>query len=129
MSSKINMVKNYETDIDSHKKIMSYLSEILCKFSFELMKAKEEKNAVCFDDAEQIALNLLAECDSEGHIKKTRLAEELSDFYQIIMIDEFQDSNNRQDMIFRLLSRNGSYDKYGNNLFLWNVKQSICIQT
>lgn len=126
ISSKINMVKNYETDIDSHKKIMSYLSEILCKFSSELMKAKEEKNAVCFDDAEQIALNLLAECDSEGHIKKTRLAEELSDFYQIIMIDEFQDSNNRQDMIFRLLSRNGSYNEYGNNLFfVGDVKQSI----
>ena len=47
------------------------------------------------------------------------------------MIDEYQDSNNKQDMIFRLLSRNYSVSEsgepmYGDNVFLvGDVKQSI----
>lgn len=42
------------------------------------------------------------------------------------MIDEFQDANTTQDMIFKLLSHNGSAEENGDNLFLvGDVKQSI----
>ncbi|MGN1481946.1 helicase-exonuclease AddAB subunit AddA [Porcipelethomonas sp.] len=117
---------NYDDDIMRHKQIMSVLSDMISDFSDMLLKLKERKNAIGFDDAEQIALNLLAEYNESGNIVKTKLAEELSDYYQIIMIDEFQDSNNRQDMIFRLLSKGGTASGYGNNLFfVGDVKQSI----
>lgn len=120
------MLIYFKDDINRHKEIMSALSKIIVEFSENLYKAKESKNAIGFDDAEQIVLNLLAECDEDGKITRTKLAEELSEYYQVIMIDEFQDSNNRQDMIFRLLSRNGSAESYGNNLFfVGDVKQSI----
>lgn len=74
-----------------------------------------------FDDAERLALELLADINNSGIIEKTPLARELSEYYKLIMIDEFQDSNNRQDMIFKLLSKNGRADKYGDNLFLWEM--------
>ena len=120
------MLVNARDDIKRHKEIMSALSQIIIEFSENLYKAKEAKNAIGFDDAEQIVLNLLAECSEDGKIIRTKLAEELSEYYQVIMIDEFQDSNNRQDMIFRLLSHNGSAEEYGNNLFfVGDVKQSI----
>ena len=120
------MLVNACDDIKRHKEIMSALSQIIIEFSENLYKAKEAKNAIGFDDAEQIVLNLLAECSEDGKIIRTKLAEELSEYYQVIMIDEFQDSNNRQDMIFRLLSHNGSAEEYGNNLFfVGDVKQSI----
>lgn len=126
LASNREMLINAEDDIRRHKEIMSAFSKIITEFSENLRKVKEEKNAVGFDDAEQIALDLLAECNADGEIVKTRLAEELSEYYQVIMIDEFQDSNNRQDMIFRLLSENGSAKEYGNNLFfVGDVKQSI----
>ena len=42
------------------------------------------------------------------------------------MVDEFQDSNNNQDLIFKLLSKDGTAEKYGNNLFaVGDVKQCI----
>ncbi|MGN0584327.1 MAG: 3'-5' exonuclease, partial [Ruminococcus sp.] len=52
-------------------------------------------------------------------------------YYELIMIDECQDSNNKQDYIFRLISR-GGYDeetgklRYGSNVFMvGDVKQCI----
>lgn len=126
MCEKRGMLVNAHDDIKRHKEVMSALSQIIIQFSENLYRAKESKNAIGFDDAEQIVLNLLAECSEDGKITRTKLAEELSEYYQVIMIDEFQDSNNRQDMIFRLLSHNGSAEEYGNNLFfVGDVKQSI----
>lgn len=84
----------------------------------EVWRVKLEKNAIGFSDAERLAIELLAENDS-GKITKTALAKELSDYYKVIMIDEFQDANNAQDLIFRLISN-------GENLFIvGDVKQSI----
>ncbi|MGN0620823.1 MAG: helicase-exonuclease AddAB subunit AddA [Porcipelethomonas sp.] len=115
-----------DADLERHKQIAGAVCTFISEFDAELRKYKDQKNAVGFDDAEQLVLNLLAECDNDGNITKTSLAQELSQYYEIIMIDEFQDSNNRQDMIFRLLSRNGSAEEYGSNLFfVGDVKQSI----
>ena len=58
--------------------------------------------AIGFDDAELLVLRLLGEADEKGNIVKTDIARELSEHYRLIMVDEFQDSSDRQDMIFRL---------------------------
>lgn len=117
---------NAESDLERHKIIQKILSDFLKEFASELYSLKEKKNAVGFDDAERLALELIADINNSGIIEKTPLARELSEYYKLIMIDEFQDSNNRQDMIFKLLSKNGRADKYGDNLFfVGDVKQSI----
>ncbi len=113
-------------DLKRHKKIMSVLSEIIIEYDKRLYEMKIRKNAIGFDDAEQIVLKLLGDIDENGTIVKTKSGDEISGNYEIIMVDEFQDSNDRQDMIFRLLSKNGSPYKYGSNLFfVGDVKQSI----
>ena len=85
-----------------------------------------EKNAIGFSDAEQLAIQLLAQKNSDGKITKTSLARELSDYYKVIMIDEFQDANNTQDLIFKMLSHNGTTERNGDNIFVvGDVKQSI----
>lgn len=115
-----------EEDIEKSCEVFRAVSGFLKHFAAELMKAKESRNAVGFDDAERHVLNLLAEVHEDGIIEKTPLAIQLSEYYELIMIDEFQDSNNRQDMIFRLLSKGGTSQSYGSNLFfVGDVKQSI----
>ena len=113
-------------DYKKHSEILSGISEVISVFSEELKKLKTAKNALGFSDAEQLAIKLLAEKNSGGEIVKTRLAKELSEYYSMIMIDEFQDANNNQDLIFKLLSKGGTSDKGGANLFVvGDVKQSI----
>ncbi len=113
-------------DYKKHADILNGISEVITIFSEELKKLKISKNALGFSDAEQLAIKLLAEKNSSGEIVKTRLAKELSEYYSMIMIDEFQDANNNQDLIFKLLSKGGTADKGGTNLFVvGDVKQSI----
>lgn len=116
--------ENIAEDYKRHGEILAGLSELIACFSEELKRLKSEKNALGFSDAEQLAVKLLAEKD--GNIVKTALARELSDYYGMIMIDEFQDANNNQDLIFKLLSKGGTAEKGGTNLFaVGDVKQSI----
>ena len=76
---------------------------------------KRDRNAVDFSDIELMTYGLLA--DEKG--EKTPLAEELSERFSYIIVDEFQDSNRLQYEIFRLISK-------GNNLyFVGDIKQSI----
>ncbi len=113
-------------DLQAHDEIIKVLKYLISELKSEIWAMKVKKNAIGFNDAEQLALKLLSDVDSDGKIKKSKLAEELSKFYKIIMLDEFQDSNNNQDLIFKLLSHKGTADSNGNNVFLvGDVKQSI----
>lgn len=98
--------------------------QIECLFSLveEFMDVfasrKREKNILDFNDAEQMVLNLLFE-KQNGKYVKTELAKALSLRYDEIYIDEYQDINSAQDMIFNGISRD-------NNVFMvGDVKQSI----
>lgn len=113
-------------DLEAHSRLLPLLHDFLQELDNRLWEMKCEKNAIGFADAEQLALSLLGECQEDGAIRQTALAKELSEFYQIIMIDEFQDTNNKQDLIFKLISHNGSAVSNGNNLFMvGDVKQAI----
>lgn len=113
-------------DYAVHAEIINALMEMVSAFSDELARLKEEKNALGFSDAEQLTIRLLTEIDDKGKISRTQLAAELSDYYSMIMIDEFQDANNNQDLIFKMLSKGGTSERGGTNLFVvGDVKQSI----
>ncbi len=113
-------------DYRVHAEILESLNDVILLFCAELDKLKAEKNALGFSDAEQLAIRLLAEKNEDGSIVGTKLARELSDYYGMIMIDEFQDANNNQDLIFKLLSKDGTAERGGTNLFaVGDVKQSI----
>ncbi len=113
-------------DLAVHSRIVPLLIELYRSVSECLWQKKLEKGAVSFSDGEQLAVRLLAEISPEGEIRRTELCRRISEFYKIIMIDEFQDVNDAQNMIFRLLSHNGSAEKAGDNIFcVGDVKQAI----
>lgn len=89
------------------------------RFGEILQQRKEERRAADFGDLEHWALKLLVRDTADG-FERTSDALELSEQYEEIMVDEYQDTNEAQDMIFRAISRNET------NLFLvGDVKQSI----
>lgn len=107
-----------DRDIPRHAALLRLLSDLLREFDALYTVRKRERSGVTFNDAMTMALSLLAERRDDGTVVKTPLAEQLSQQYVCIMIDEFQDANNQQDLIFRMLSRGGDAEHYGDNLFV-----------
>lgn len=96
------------------------LIELVKQFGREYSAKKDKMNSADFSDILHRALNLLAVSDGSGGYIKTDLARELSSHYVEILVDEYQDINEAQDMIFRAISADE------NNLFtVGDVKQSI----
>lgn len=114
------------SDYTLHGQICRLLFALIRDIFAEEKRIRSEKNALSFSDAEQLAVELLCTRDDDGNISPTPLAKELSDYYSIVMIDEFQDSTAVQELIFRMLSKGGSADAPGTNFFaVGDVKQSI----
>lgn len=95
------------------------LLKVVERFDQEFRKLKDERNAYTFADGEHFALQLLMDYDENGNIVRSELANQLKDKYYEILVDEYQDTNDVQDTLFRLLS-NGS-----NRFMVGDVKQSI----
>ncbi len=96
------------------------LIELVKQFGREYSAEKDKMNSADFSDILHRALNLLAVSDGSGGYIKTDLARELSSHYVEILVDEYQDINEAQDMIFKAISADE------NNLFtVGDVKQSI----
>ncbi len=120
-----------EADFMECGEVTELLAEAVRKFRQFVWEQKCEKNALSFDDGERLALELLMDYDENGNICQSEAAKRTAEQYDIIMIDEYQDSSNKEDMIFKLLSKNYKLDKngepmYGNNAFVvGDVKQSI----
>jgi ATP-dependent helicase/nuclease subunit A len=88
-------------------------------FSAEFAAAKAEKNRLDFADLEHLALRLLVEKQG-GKYLRTAQAAEISRRYEHVLVDEYQDTNEVQDLIFVSVSRQQA------NLFMvGDVKQSI----
>ncbi len=134
----IDIIKKYagafacfEKDFFECGEVTEILCEMLRKYHELIWEKKCEKNAISFDDGERLVLELLADTDENGNIIQTDAAKRIADFYDIIMIDEYQDSNNKQDIIFKLISKDYRYSDegmplYGSNTFVvGDVKQSI----
>ena len=117
--------EDINADYKINGEIISGLARIITELNKEITRLKTEKNGLGFSDAEQLAVKLLSVRTEKG-IEPSPLAKELSEYYKVIMIDEFQDANDTQNLIFRLLSHNGTAESNGDNLFeVGDVKQSI----
>lgn len=126
ISNKIKIILHAKEDTQAHYRVLSAFLELIRETDSRLWRRKVEKGCIGFSDAEMLAVKLLSVQNEDGTVVKSQLAQELSEYYQIIMIDEFQDTNNNQDLIFRMLSRGGTAERPGNNLFMvGDVKQSI----
>ena len=81
-----------------------------------LTKRKKERGLLEYDDLEKLVIGLFY--DADGNM--TDIGRSVSERFDHVMVDEFQDTNERQKMIFDAVSDNGR------NLFcVGDVKQSI----
>ena len=95
---------------------MAALLELTADFAGSYRAEKLRMNAADFSDQEHLALRLLVGTDGAP----TELGCQVAARYQEILVDEYQDTNEVQNAIFRAVSRDG------NNLFtVGDVKQSI----
>ena len=76
------------------------LVKLTCGFQEKFSQKKREKNILDFTDMEHFALNILM--DEEGN--PSQAARELSEKYEEVMVDEYQDSNLVQEMITTMVS-------------------------
>ncbi|MEG0978536.1 MAG: helicase-exonuclease AddAB subunit AddA [Oscillospiraceae bacterium] len=99
--------------------IVSKLFEAVNLFEQRFSEKKKDKNTFDFSDITHLAIELLV-TEINDKPQKTPLAKELSQRYVEILLDEYQDTNMAQDMLFSSISNDG------NNLFMvGDVKQSI----
>lgn len=105
----------YDKENRDFKKAVSTLLNLVNVYEDELLLKKKCINSFSFSDIASFAISMLIK---DG--KKTELAVEMSKNYKEILIDECQDNNNLQNVIFKAISYNDS------NLFsVGDVKQSI----
>ncbi len=129
--SQLGAFDGFEKDYRECGEAAEILAEMLRKYREIIWSKKCERNSISFDDGERLVLELLADFDENGNIIQSEAAKRAAEFFDIIMIDEYQDSNNKQDLIFKLLSKGFHHNKngepvYGENVFLvGDVKQCI----
>lgn len=106
-------------DTEFFEPIVKKLTECVKLFGKELSRLKKEKNGYDFSDISHMALSLLVKKEN-GKIVRTPLAVEISKRYVEILIDEYQDTNEEQHILFNAISNDET------NLFrVGDVKQSI----
>jgi len=104
-----------ELSTELYKRIKTFKNIVLC-IRRKYKKLKLEKSGLDFSDLEHEFLKLI----SDRKHKPTQIANELKEKYSEILLDEYQDTNNIQDEIFRLISRDNK------NIFMvGDLKQSI----
>lgn len=99
--------------------ITKTLFEVTKHFGEEVYSLKLMKNIADFSDLEHWTLELLTDQTENGH-QKSSIAEEISQRYKGVMVDEYQDINEIQNTIFKMITKSES------NIFMvGDVKQSI----
>ncbi len=98
---------------------VNLLSQILIEFEQKLFEAYKNSNQFTFHNTEHLALKLLCKYENGKVVANPDSADLLNRFSEV-MVDEYQDTNDLQDMLFCVLS---DFEK---KLFaVGDVKQSI----
>lgn len=107
----------------SAREPMQTLSSLALEFYGRFQQAKQERHVIDFVDLEHFALNILAERREDGTYVPRRAAKALRSYYAEILIDEYQDSNEVQELMLRIIS--GEEDGINNRFMVGDIKQSI----
>lgn len=83
---------------------------------------KREERIIDFSDMEHYALQILVK-NEDGVYKPSDVALAYRDYFEEIMVDEYQDSNDVQELILSVISREN--EEKGNRFMVGDVKQSL----
>ncbi|MDE6518802.1 MAG: UvrD-helicase domain-containing protein, partial [Acetatifactor sp.] len=98
------------------------LAELAIEFGLAFRARKQEKKIMDFSDIEHYALEILLRRE-EGQILPSPVAQEYREYFQEILIDEYQDSNLLQEYLLWAVS--GEAEGRYNRFMVGDVKQSI----
>lgn len=107
----------FDADRAALRPLVAAMTRALKRFDECFYAAKLEEKVLEFSDFEHLALQLLL--DENG--SRGPLADELSARYDTVMVDEYQDTNALQDLLYHLLAHPAA----DNLFFVGDVKQSI----
>lgn len=104
------------------KEPVAVLADLAISFKEKFDAKKREKGIIDFGDMEHLALQILVKYE-DGKCVPTNAARQYRDYYEEVMIDEYQDSNNVQEMLLSVISgeETGNYNRF----MVGDVKQSI----
>ena len=103
-------LEDIKKDILSSKETVITILEIIKRYLSEVEKYKKENNIYTFSDISRLSIKILKENES--------VRNELKDSFKEIMIDEYQDTNDVQDIFISMIANNNVY-------MVGDIKQSI----
>ena len=114
-----------ETIREDNEKANRTLAELLrltLEFSEAFEQEKRRKNMIDFSDMEHLALRILFQKEGDAYVPG-EVALAYRDYFEEIMVDEYQDSNQVQELLLESISR--QTEDFGNRFMVGDVKQSI----
>lgn len=93
-------------------------------YAERVSEVKREKGIIDFNDMEHLALSILVKKE-DGKLVYTETADKLADRFEEILIDEYQDSNQLQEVILNAVSKTRLSGENNNIYMVGDVKQSI----
>ncbi|MBW6411034.1 helicase-exonuclease AddAB subunit AddA [Clostridium weizhouense] len=114
-----DMLINIKLSYQYVKELTVLVSEFIDRFSAK----KKEKNILDFNDLEHLCLKILTDKDEDNNIIPSSIAEKFKEYFEEVLVDEYQDSNNVQEAIIELVSRKNFNNP--NVFMVGDVKQSI----
>ncbi len=111
-----HLFSRHKADMETCYPVLKILVKLVKALGKEYSERKAKINKLDFSDIEIMTLRLLRDENGEPSAAAREIAEKTSE----IIVDEFQDSNDIQYEIFRLISKNKS-----NLYFVGDIKQSI----
>ena len=103
-------LEDIKNDILSSKETVITILEIVKSYLNEVEKYKKENNIYTFSDISRLSIKILKENES--------VRNELKYSFKEIMIDEYQDTNDVQDIFINMIANNNVY-------MVGDIKQSI----
>lgn len=102
-------VEEIKTAIKQNNEQIPAILRIICRIDKEIDSYKEKHNAYSFADISRLVLKLF---------KDPEIVKEVKEKFDYIMVDEYQDTNDIQESVLNIISKNNVY-------MVGDIKQSI----
>ncbi|MBR3300234.1 MAG: UvrD-helicase domain-containing protein, partial [Clostridia bacterium] len=113
-------IKEIDETVKAVNPPLSMLFDMVREYSEKIFETFVENNTLTFYHTEQLALKLLCKVADNGDVSRTQIAEDYISRYDEVMVDEYQDVNDLQELMFSILS-----DDCKKLFAVGDIKQSI----
>lgn len=111
--------------MNATNEVVNKLIDLVEDFIDSFDKEKRNRGMIDFSDMEHMAVQILVKnYNSDGTYEVTEVAKSYRDYFEEVMVDEYQDSNMVQELIIQSVSREYA-GGVKNRFMVGDVKQSI----